>query len=153
MVCFEYDPAAFATPQSVRLLHYTGGSWTDVSSSGDPANGEVCATVSTFSPFALAQSTAPITDQPPDTTLTVGPPALTVNFIHVIEFTGTDDWTLPLDLEFECLLDGVSLGTCSTLEQIEAPTAGEHLLQVARHRRRSARSTRRPPRSGTRSST
>ena len=58
MVCFEYDPAAFATPQSVRLLHYTGGSWTDVSSSGDPANGEICATVSSFSPFALAQSTA-----------------------------------------------------------------------------------------------
>ena len=130
MVCFEFDPAAFATPQSVRLLHYTGGSWTDVSSSGDPANGEVCGTVSTFSPFALAQSTAPIADQPPNTTLIVGPPALTVNFIHVIEFTGTDDWTLPLDLEFECLLDGVSLGTCSTLEEIEvaigrrAPAAG-----------------------------
>ena len=62
--------------------------------------------------------------EPPDTTLTVGPPPLTVNFIHIVEFTGTDDWTLPLDLEFECLLDGVLLGTCSTPDEIEALTAG-----------------------------
>ena len=130
MVCFEYDPAAFAIPQSVRLLHFTGGAWQDVTSSGDPTNGEICGTVSSFSPFALVQSTAPIGDQPPDTTLIKGPPALTVNFIHFLEFTGTDDWTLPEDLEFECLIDGESLGTCSTLEAIEVDSAGEHLLEV-----------------------
>ena len=130
MICFEFEPSSFATPQAVRLLHYTGGGWHDVSSSGDPANGEVCGTVSTFSPFALAMSTDPVGDRPPDTTLIVGPPALTVNFIHFLEFTGTDDWTLPIDLEFECLIDGVSLGTCDTFEEIEVESAGEHLLQV-----------------------
>ena len=130
MICFEFEPSSFATPQAVRLLHYTGGGWHDVSSSGDPANGEVCGTVSSFSPFALAMSTDPVGDRPPDTTLIVGPPALTVNFIHFLEFTGTDDWTLPIDLEFECLIDGVSLGTCDTFEEIEvdvsrrAPAAG-----------------------------
>ena len=28
MICFEFEPSSFATPQAVRLLHYTGGGWT-----------------------------------------------------------------------------------------------------------------------------
>ena len=67
---------------------------------------------------------------PPNTTITVGPPPLTVNFTHIVEFTGTDDWTLPIDLEFECLLDGVLLGSCSSPYEFEVLTAGEHELEV-----------------------
>jgi hypothetical protein len=43
---------------------------------------------------------------PPDTTITLGALALTVNYISMFEFAAMDDQTAPIDLEFECSLDG-----------------------------------------------
>ena len=68
---------------------------------------------------------------PPDTTITKGAPALTVNWIHWFEFTGVDDQTAPLEIDFQCWLDGVDLGGCSSPDDIEVLTAGEHTLEVA----------------------
>jgi parallel beta-helix repeat protein len=70
---------------------------------------------------------------PPDTTIVNGPPegSSTPNYISVFEFAGTDNQTIPLELDFVCTLDGVDLGNCEALEEIEVTTAGPHTLEVA----------------------
>ena len=50
-----------------------------------------------------------------------GPAALTGSEIVQFEFTGIDDQTIDLDLEFECLVDGVLLGSCDSV--LATPTA------------------------------
>ena len=69
---------------------------------------------------------------PPSTIITKGPPegSSTPNWISIFEFSGTDDFTIPLELDFECTLDGVDLGGCSTPEEIEVFTPGPHQLVV-----------------------
>ncbi|SDU18316.1 parallel beta-helix repeat (two copies) [Jiangella alkaliphila] len=69
---------------------------------------------------------------PPTTVITNGPPegSSTPNFISIFEFTGTDDMTPQLELEFECTLDGAAIGGCETLEEIEVTTPGDHTLVV-----------------------
>lgn len=56
-VCFSYSPTSFNPPESaLRLMHYEGGAWTDVTAAGypDTVNHVICGTVSSFSPFAVA---------------------------------------------------------------------------------------------------
>ena len=64
--------------------------------------------------------------------ITNGPPegSATPNWISIFEFTGTDDFTPALELDFECTLDGEALGGCETLEEIEVFSPGEHTLVV-----------------------
>jgi CSLREA domain-containing protein len=212
-LCIPFDPQAFPN-QAVRLLHFDGSMWIDVTTLSDPA-GMVCGQPEGFSPFALAAGsgiaplasiisgppnpsnsgaatftfwadvpdslvlcsidglpfapcTSPVTyyyletgdhefmvqavgpdgqmqlipslyeweivlgpdTVPPDTTITLGAPALTVNYISNFEFAGTDDQTAPIDLEFECSLDGGLFEGCEPPEQIEVLTAGAHTLAV-----------------------
>ncbi|HEV2951524.1 MAG TPA: hypothetical protein VGZ51_05435, partial [Actinomycetota bacterium] len=69
---------------------------------------------------------------PPTTLITSGPPegSSTPNFISMFEFSGTDDFTPALELDFECTLDGEAIGGCETPEEIEVTTPGEHTLVV-----------------------
>ena len=69
---------------------------------------------------------------PPTTLITSGPPegSSTPNFISMFEFSGTDDFTPVLELDFECTLDGEAIGGCETPEEIEVTTPGEHTLVV-----------------------
>lgn len=67
---------------------------------------------------------------PPETAITLGAPALTVNYINWFEFNGSDDQTHPLELGFECSLDGGPFVGCETPEEIEVLTAGPHTLAV-----------------------
>jgi len=54
-VCLPYDPIAYGDPSLVRLLHWNGSSWDDVTSSLDTTADLVCGTTATLSPFvALA---------------------------------------------------------------------------------------------------
>ncbi len=53
-VCTDYDPAQFADPSALRLLHFENGVWIDVTVSNDIVNGEICGQVTSFSPFAIA---------------------------------------------------------------------------------------------------
>ena len=71
-----------------------------------------------------------------------GPPAMTANQTVMVEFTGMDDQTIDLDLEFECLLDGVLLGSCSSVlstpdvpgvpyeVEVEEGAYGKHTLEI-----------------------
>ena len=67
---------------------------------------------------------------PPDTQITKGPGTFTSNYISLFEFSGTDDQTAPLEMEFECSLDGGPFESCENPEEIEAFTDGEHNLRV-----------------------
>ena len=66
----------------------------------------------------------------PDTTITKGPGAITGNFISNFEFTGFDDQTHELELEFECSVDGGPFEGCSVPEEVEVLTPGEHTFRV-----------------------
>jgi PKD repeat protein len=66
-VCVDYDPGAFQSPSDVRLLHgerdpVTGVmQWVDRTTRVDATARTVCATVSSLSPFAVAQRNRPPT--------------------------------------------------------------------------------------------
>lgn len=212
-LCIPFDPLSFPDT-AVRLLHFDGSAWIDVTTMSDPA-GMVCGVPEGLSPFALASGsgltplasiisgppalsnsatatftfwadqpgamilcsldglpfvlcTSPVTytylqtgshtfmasaigvdgqmqlvpslyeweiilgpdTTPPDTTITKGPPALTVSYISMFEFTGLDDQTPPLELDFECSLDGGPFEACDLPHEVEVLTAGEHTLAV-----------------------
>jgi CSLREA domain-containing protein len=223
-ICLSYNPAAFESP-GVRLLHFDGSTWVDITTSNDPLTGKACGLGADFGLYSLASGseviplatitsgpdlisesgnatftflvdmpdamaqcsidgmpyvlcTSPVTytyletgshsfnvqaiglngelqllpslyewevilgpdTAPPDTRIVRGPPPVTSNFISFFEFTGTDDQTLPIDLEFECLLDGVLLGSCSSIlttptvpgvgYEVEVLSPGQHSFQV-----------------------
>ncbi|MBK8903182.1 MAG: right-handed parallel beta-helix repeat-containing protein [Anaerolineaceae bacterium] len=67
---------------------------------------------------------------PPETTITVGPSGSIANVDVIFEFTGTDSGTAVLDLDFECSLDGEPFGGCSSPEEIQDLTPGEHTFEV-----------------------
>jgi VCBS repeat-containing protein len=59
-VCIDYATvAAYANQAMLRLFHYENGRWVDRTASVDTAAQRVCATVTSLSPFALAEP-API---------------------------------------------------------------------------------------------
>lgn len=212
-ICVPFNPADFPD-SAVRLLHYDGNAWVDITTTSDPA-GTVCGVTEGFSPFALVtgsgltplatiisgppnpsfSSTATFTfwsDQPdtmtqcsidgmpftlcsspvtythleagfntfmvqavgnngqvqitpsvyewevilppdttaPDTTITAGPASLTAIFISTFEFTGSDDQTHALELEFECSLNGGPFESCSVPHEVEVPAAGPQSFAV-----------------------
>jgi hypothetical protein len=52
-------------PAALRLFHYTGGSWVDITTSVDTVNKLVIGSTSSFSPFAVMQSNGtPVTSVP-----------------------------------------------------------------------------------------
>lgn len=57
-VTVSYAPADVTNPAGVRFFHYTGGTWTDVTTSVDAANNRVIASTPSFSDFAVSQPAA-----------------------------------------------------------------------------------------------
>ncbi len=55
-VCLPYDPSAYSDTSQVRLLHWNGSSWDDVTSSLLQADDIVCGTTTSLSPFVVAQA-------------------------------------------------------------------------------------------------
>jgi hypothetical protein len=54
-VCFPYDPARFSDTSTLRLLPYESGGWVDRTTSHDLTNHVICASVLSFSPFAVVE--------------------------------------------------------------------------------------------------
>jgi probable HAF family extracellular repeat protein len=55
-VCIAYNPAQITVPaQLLELFHYSGGVWTDITTSVDTVNNVVCGQTSSFSVFAVAE--------------------------------------------------------------------------------------------------
>ena len=71
--CVPYDPIADPDPSLVRLLHWNGTSWDDVTTSADPATATVCGTTTSLSPFGVAKRVSNPAAAP--TVITPGPSA------------------------------------------------------------------------------
>ncbi len=55
-VCIHYDEANFNVPESeLKVLHYDGSSWVDITTSIDTNANILCGTTTTLSPFAVTQ--------------------------------------------------------------------------------------------------
>jgi parallel beta-helix repeat protein len=67
---------------------------------------------------------------PPSTTITRGPPAHTASFINWLEFTGSDDQTAELEMEFECRVDSEPFESCDVPHEVEVLTRGPHRVEV-----------------------
>jgi parallel beta-helix repeat protein len=120
-VCISYTPGTPAEP--VRLLHFDGTSWVDVTTTSDPLAGLVCGEPGSLSPFALATGTASVV---PDTTIETAPPDPSISTDADFAFSSND----PL-ATFECALDTLlSWGSCEPTTTFSGLLAGEHTLLV-----------------------
>jgi len=55
-VCYVYDEADIVGPETtVKMMHWDGAAWGDVTTSLDIVNNVVCGTVTTLSPFVIAE--------------------------------------------------------------------------------------------------
>jgi hypothetical protein len=67
-VVLTYDPALVqGAPSAIRMMHYTGGQWVDVTAEVDVAGHQVSGTADSFSPFGLFEAdpdAAPVVSTP-----------------------------------------------------------------------------------------
>ncbi|RPJ33463.1 MAG: hypothetical protein EHM35_10520, partial [Planctomycetaceae bacterium] len=120
-VCFTYTSGSIAEP--VRLLHYEGSAWVDVTTSSDPLAGQVCGEPGSLSPFAIATGTAAVV---PDTMIDAGPPEFTASTSADFAFSSND----PL-ATFECALDDLlDWGSCTPTTSFTGLATGQHSLLV-----------------------
>jgi probable HAF family extracellular repeat protein len=55
-ICFAYSPSAFRNAGNLKLFHGGAqGAWTDVTTSNDVETGRICGSVTSLSPFVLAE--------------------------------------------------------------------------------------------------
>lgn len=54
-LCFDYSGASYGNENKLKLLHYENGVWTDVTTSLDTTNDIICGTVTSLSPFLVAE--------------------------------------------------------------------------------------------------
>lgn len=57
-VCLDYDPAQFTDNANLKLLHYENGAWVDVTQAIHTEAHVVCGSVTSFSPFVVAEPAA-----------------------------------------------------------------------------------------------
>jgi hypothetical protein len=66
----------------------------------------------------------------PDTELTATPSSPTVETSAIFEFTGSDDRTPLLDIDYECSLDGATFQSCSSPHEVQGLAPGVHTFRV-----------------------
>lgn len=54
-VCFTYTSVSYGNENSLKLLHFQNGSWTNITNSLNIANDQICGAVTSFSPFVVAE--------------------------------------------------------------------------------------------------
>ena len=54
-LCFDYSGASYGNENNLKLLHYENSVWTDVTTSRDTDNNIICGTVTSLSPFLVAE--------------------------------------------------------------------------------------------------
>jgi probable HAF family extracellular repeat protein len=108
-LCFNYSGASYGNENNLKLLHYETGAWTDVTTSLDTANNIICGSVTSLSPFLVAEENAapavtvialPTAPVPVGTSVSV-----TASFIdanptdtHTANVTWDDGTTAPLSV-------------------------------------------------------
>ncbi|HEV3377532.1 MAG TPA: hypothetical protein VG126_09670, partial [Thermoleophilaceae bacterium] len=67
---------------------------------------------------------------PPQTEITLAPPARTGSPDATFEFTGSDNVTGALELDFECSLNGAAYESCSSPRQLQDLAPGDYTMRV-----------------------
>ena len=59
-LCFDYSSVSYSNVNQLKLLHYTNGTWVDITSPGYPNTQThlICGTTTSLSPFLVAQTNA-----------------------------------------------------------------------------------------------
>lgn len=55
-ICVNYSAVSFVNPANLHLFHYENGSWVDVTTSLNTVNSTICGTVTSLSPFLVAEA-------------------------------------------------------------------------------------------------
>ncbi len=99
-VCLSFANVTYPDPSALRLLHFEGGVWADVTTSLNLVTSTICGTVTSFSPFVIAeqdqlpqsivfnQPTLQQTGNPPVTLVAFASSGLPVSF-QVLSGPGT----------------------------------------------------------------
>jgi hypothetical protein len=122
-VCLNYDPASFTDPLDVRLLHFDGSDWVDVTSSNDPLTGQVCGVVTSLSPFGVAVPAGDTT--PPDTSFTSAPVSGILSADATFTFVANE-----LGATFLCQLDEEGFVPCASSVSYTGLAVGTHAFEV-----------------------
>lgn len=90
-VCFQYDDSGMTTQQedSLVLMHQSGGTFVDVTTSLDTTTNTICGQVSSFSQFVLAQTTTAVNFSAPGGFSTKGGGPLNVTIFGSASFDVT----------------------------------------------------------------
>jgi hypothetical protein len=64
-VCIDYSGVSFTNESDLKLFHFEGGTWVDVTTSLDTINDTICASVTSLSPFAIGEPVYHATIQQP----------------------------------------------------------------------------------------
>ena len=118
------DGAAFGTCESpLELTDLLVGPHTLAVRATDLA-GNTAATSTEHDWTVVTDTTAP------DTQITAGPSGLNTSLDVAFEFSGSDDTSLAVDLQFECSFDGAAFESCNSPEEIQGLTLGDHTFAV-----------------------
>jgi hypothetical protein len=97
-LCIDYSGVSYSNPLSLKLMHLTGGSWVDVTTSNNTTTHVICGNTTSFSPFAVFEAQYVATVQAPiaasgSTVFAANRGAIPVKF--TVTFEGTATCQLP----------------------------------------------------------
>ena len=78
----------------------------------------------------MGSSSLVLTSLRPNTTITSAPTNPSPGDIATFSFTGSDNRTLPIDLTFECALDGTAYNSCVAPQEFSDLTHGSHTMLI-----------------------
>jgi hypothetical protein len=84
-ICIDFSNITFPPGAPLRLLHFDGTSWVDVTTSG-PTGNVICGTVTSLSPFAVVQS---LDTTPPSLSVSLSPNSIWPLDRRMVEITAT----------------------------------------------------------------
>ncbi|MDQ4052551.1 MAG: DNRLRE domain-containing protein [Actinomycetota bacterium] len=132
-VCINYDPADFGETKSIRLLHYDGSQWLDITTLHNPFStpARVCSSeVEGFSLFAIAAASSGMA---PETSILSGPdgPLNADGIPTSTRGSATFEfWTDQENAVTQCSVDGLPYVHCESPFTVGPLEAGEHELLV-----------------------
>lgn len=110
-VCLNYSTRSFAPPESdLRLFHYEGGTWVDVTTSLDTDTNVICGSTSSLSAFAIGQPAAVMAS--------LGPANVWIGLKN------SDDVGIKFDLRAEIYRNGTQLVGSGQIASVAGGSSG-----------------------------
>jgi hypothetical protein len=110
-VCINYTNRPFAPPETdLKIFHYEGGSWVDVTTTLDTGANVICGSVMSLSPFAIGQAGTTVTSP--------GPGEIWVGLKN------SDDVGIRFDLRAEVYRNGTELVGTGQIDSVPGGSSG-----------------------------